>query len=100
MRFLRFLVVLLGVTCSAVSSAAADERVVILREGVSAELLDGTFTLKLLKIRGYNIDVRINDEKQKLKRGQTISPDGDCYVTFRKVSPETRIARFATNCER
>ena len=87
---------------SAVSVSAqsgADQRVVILREGATLTLLDQTFSMKLLKIRGYSIDVRLDGVRKTLKKGQTFSPnDGGCSVTFRKISPETRIARFLTDC--
>lgn len=86
-----------GQTLAADSTAA--ERVVILRERASVELLDGAFSLELRKIRGYTIDVRIDGKKRKLKRGETFEPEnGGCSITFLKVSPETRIARFLTDC--
>lgn len=81
------------------AGSTAAERVVILRERTSVELLDGALSLELRKIRGYTIDVRIDGKKRKLKRGETFSPDGGvCSVRFLKVSPETRIARFLTDC--
>ena len=71
----------------------------ILRERASVELLDGALSLELMKIRGYTIDVRIDGQKRKLKRGESFGPaSGACSVTFQKVSPETRIARFLTDC--
>ncbi len=92
-----FLACLNSQTLAAGSTAA--ERVVILRERASVDLLDGALTLELKKIRGYTIDVRIDGKNRKLKRGETFSPDsGVCSVTFLKVSPETRIARFLTDC--
>lgn len=82
-------------------AALADpaQRVVVLREGATLSLLAEPIALKLLKIRGYSIDVRMNGMRQTLKKGQTVSLDGGtCSVTFRKISPETRIARFLTDC--
>lgn len=99
---LKLLLAVLGVAIAAPVPAAQPEpgqRVLILRERASLQLLEGAFTLELVKIRGYTIDVRIAGEKQKLKRGESFSPeDGECSVTFQKISPETRIARFLTDC--
>ncbi len=79
-----------------------DQRVVILRERAAIELHNqhnGALTLELLKIRGYRIDVRIDGKKRTLKRGESFSSvGGECSVTFQKVSPETPIARFLTDC--
>lgn len=94
---LLFLAISLAMLAPAMSDT--DQRVVILRERTSVQLLDGTFSLELLKIRGYMIDVRIQGEKRKLKQGESFSPEsGECTVTFQKVSPETPIARFRTDC--
>ncbi|MEM7212531.1 MAG: hypothetical protein AAF479_11665 [Pseudomonadota bacterium] len=85
------------VPVSAQSDAA--QRVVVLREGATLTLLDQAFAMKLLKIRGYSVDVRIDGARRTLKKGDTFSPnDGGCFITFRKISPETRIARFGTDC--
>lgn len=82
-----------------VSEAHADDRILVVRERAEASLLGGDFTFKLLKIRGYSVDVRISGEKRMLKFGQAFSPpDTDCSITFDEISPETRIARFVTDC--
>lgn len=100
--FLKIAIAVLGVAIAAPAPAAQPEpgqRVLILRERTSLQLLEGAFTLELVKIRGYTIDVRIAGQKQKLKRGESFSPaNGGCSVTFQKISPETRIARFLTDC--
>ena len=76
-------------------------RTIVLRERATASLLDGAFTFELLKIRGYSVDVRIHGKRRLLKIGQSFSPAGSaCSVTFKKISPETRIARFVTDCSR
>lgn len=77
------------------------ERTLVVRERHSADLLNGAFTFTVLKIRGYSIDVRIDGERRKLKIGRSFQPaGGDCTVLFEEISPETRIARFLTNCAR
>ena len=86
-------------THAAAAYTDTEQRIVILREQATLQLLDGDFTIQLVKIRGYTVDVRIGGEKRTLKRGQTFGPDnGACSVTFVKISPETRIARFLTDC--
>ena len=93
-----FAVVLPGIH-TATAASADEQRVMILRERASVELLDGALSLELMKIRGYTIDVRIDGQKRKLKRGETFEPrNGVCSVTFQKISPEARIARFLTDC--
>ena len=79
--------------------ANPDMRTLVVRERNAATLLDGTFTFRVLKLRGYSIDVRLPDGKRVMKMGQSFAPDGaDCSVIFKKISPETRIARFLTDC--
>lgn len=91
--------VMAAVSAPAFATPDTGQRVVTLREQASVELLDGGFSLELLKIRGYMINVRVNGHKRKLKRGDSVSPQGaECTVTFQKISPETRIARFLTDC--
>ncbi|MEM7270782.1 MAG: hypothetical protein AAF401_16215 [Pseudomonadota bacterium] len=81
------------------ASVQAAERTLPIRERSEASLLDGAVTLKVVKLKGYYVDIRMNDEKQTLKIGQTVSPPGsDCRITFVKISPETPIARFSTDC--
>ena len=74
-------------------------RVLPVRERATASLQDGALIFKLLKIRGYSIDIRVFGEKRRLNLGQSIMPeDGSCTVVFEEISPETRIARFRTDC--
>lgn len=98
-KLLAVLFAISTMTHAAAAYADTEQRVVILRERATLQLLDGAFTIQLLKIRGYTVDVRLDGEKRTLKRGQTFGPDnGACSVTFQKISPETRIARFLTDC--
>jgi hypothetical protein len=79
--------------------AVAGERPLVVREGAAAQFSDGIAPFTVLKIRGYSIDVRMSGERRALKLGQSFSPEGaDCTVVFKKISPETRIARFVTDC--
>lgn len=90
-----------ALVCSAAVSPApaSDERVLIVRERAAALLQDGSFRFELLKIRGYFIDIRVDGERRRLKLGDTFGPhDAGCAVHFDEISPETRIARFKTNC--
>jgi hypothetical protein len=90
-------ILLLAVVAPTVSGA--EQRTVILRERATVDLLQGTFPMELIKIRGYLIDVKLDGKKRRLKRGEAFSPSGgNCSVVFHKVSPETRIARFLTDC--
>ena len=74
-------------------------RTLVVRERNSATLMDGAFAFTVLKIRGYSIDIRIAGERRTLKIGQSFQPaGGDCSVLFEENSPETRIARFLTDC--
>lgn len=92
--------ILAGVCAGAVAGAAAEGRVLPVRERATAPLLDESFTFKVIKLQGYSVDVRINGEKRRLKLGEAFSPPGaDCLVTFEEISPETRIARFRTDCD-
>lgn len=86
---------------SATVPAFADpnSRTLVLRERVTATLLDGDFAFKLLKIRGYTVDVRIDGERRNLKIGEQFrAGDADCSVVFEEVLPETRIVHFQTDC--
>lgn len=75
------------------------QRTIVVRERATASFLNDTFTFKVLKIRGYTIDVKISGKKQALKIGQSISPiSAECSVTFKDIAIETRIARFTTDC--
>ena len=98
-KLLPVLLAISTMTHAAAAYADTEQRVVILRERATLQLLDGDFAIQLVKIRGYTVDVRIDGEKRTLKRGQTFGPaNGACSVTFVKISPETRIARFLTDC--
>ena len=100
MKLIRLLAPLAIVTGSTGVIASDDLRTLVVRERATASLLDGAFSFKLLKIRGYSVDVRINGDRRLLKIGQSFSPDqADCTVVFTKISPETRIARFKTDCD-
>ena len=97
MRYLP--VILLAILAALPLRATAEERTLVVRERNTANLLDGAFSFRVLKLRGYSIDIRVGDERRVLKIGQAFSaPNGACTVTFRKISPETRIARFRTDC--
>ena len=94
---------LIAIALLVVSGAApnADEamRTLVVRERATASLLDDSFTFRVMKLRGYSIDIMLRGEKLTLKLGDAFSPDhGACTVVFRKISPETRIARFQTDC--
>jgi len=82
--------------------AAADpnQRTIVLRERASTTLLYGSFSFKLMKMRGYSIDIKIADApKRTLKLGQSFTPPkSTCSITFEENSPETRLARFKTDC--
>lgn len=91
----------LGLLAAVPDAAQAEtgQRTLVVRERAVGSLLDGAFTFKVLKLRGYSVDVRIDGEKRLLKKGQSFAlPDAGCSVTFKKISPETRIARFLTDC--
>jgi hypothetical protein len=71
----------------------------VVRERAVTSLLDGTFTFKVLRIKGYSIEIGISGTNQVLKIGQSFSPpSADCTVVFAEIATETRIARFTTNC--
>lgn len=88
-------------TFGPVPDARADEglRVLPVRERAEAVFANPALTFRLLKIRGYSVDVRMGGERRKLKLGQSFAPDdAGCTLIFEEISPETRIARFATDC--
>ena len=96
-----FLAVIFGFLVAQPSITLADtqQRTIVVRERGTASLLNATFTFKVLKIKGYTIDVKVAGKKQVLKIGQSISPtSAECSVTFEEIATETRIARFTTNC--
>jgi len=79
--------------------AAEGGRILIVRERATASLLDDSFTFRVMKLRGYYIDIFLSGEKRTLKLGDSFGPeDASCVVTFKKISPETKIARFTTTC--
>ncbi|MEO1494131.1 MAG: hypothetical protein AAFV19_18415 [Pseudomonadota bacterium] len=85
---------------TALANDRQDTRVLVVRERHTASLLDGAFAFKVLKIRGYSIDIRAEGARTVLRLGQSLSPkDASCIVTFEEISPETRIARFVTDCQ-
>lgn len=91
--------VLASVSSPMTAMAGNVERTLVVREGRSASLLGGDFSIEVLKIRGYSIVVRIDGERRVLKLGQSVASVGaSCSVRFKKISPETRIARFLTDC--
>ncbi|MEM1164312.1 MAG: hypothetical protein AAGJ28_25580 [Pseudomonadota bacterium] len=83
-----------------VPASNTDQRVLVVREKAEASLMDGAFSFRLLKIKGYSVDIRVTGEKRRtLKIGQSFGPaSDDCRIVFKKISPETRIARFLTDC--
>jgi hypothetical protein len=82
-----------------ITDAEIKHRTIVVRERNSAELLDGAFVFKVLKLRGYTIEVKFLGQKQSLKIGESLSsPNGDCNVTFDEIATETRLARFSTDC--
>ncbi|MEM7400183.1 MAG: hypothetical protein AAF354_14845 [Pseudomonadota bacterium] len=92
---------IIAVILIALSAApsVAEDRTIVLRERAVASVLDGAFTFKLMKIMGYTIRVKIAGENRIVKIGQPLTPDGAaCSVVFEEISPETRIARFNTDC--
>jgi len=99
----RTLPIVFAVAIAAAAPGLADDgtdaRVLVVRERHTASLMDAAFNFKVLKLRGYSIDVRIEGERRVLRLGQSFGPsDGTCKVTFEEISPETRIARFLTTC--
>lgn len=81
------------------SYAEGETRVLVVRERAEASLLEGGFTFRLLKIRGYSIDIAVDGARRVLKLGEGFSPAGAaCSIVFEEISPETRLARFATDC--
>jgi hypothetical protein len=93
------LLVVLFLADPSFSHADAEQRTIVVRERATASLLNGTFLFKVLKIRGYSIEVKIFGEKRVLKIGQSIAPkSAECSVVFNEIAIETRIARFSTNC--
>lgn len=79
--------------------ADTQHRTVVVREQAVATLLGGDLTFTLLKISGYTVDIRVDGARRTLKLGDAIHPDGAaCSVIFEEISPETRIARFVTDC--
>ena len=52
-----------------------------------------------MKLKGYFVDIMLAGERRRLKLGDSFGPpDGSCTVIFHEISPETRIARFFTDC--
>ncbi len=98
-----FRLFLSGLTCLAAAPipVAADEghRILVVRERATASLINDTFTFRVMKLKGYSVDIMLAGKKRTLKLGDGFGPaDSACAVIFEEVSPETRIARFKTNC--
>ena len=91
---------LLVIATGAVSYASDDGfRTLVVRERATATLIDETFDFRVMKLKGYSIDIMLAGQKRKLKLGESFGPkDQSCTVIFEEISPETRIARFQTNC--
>lgn len=74
-------------------------RTLVVREKATASLIDDSFSFRVMKLKGYSIDIMLAGGKRKLKLGDSFGPkDGACTVVFEEISPETRIARFQTDC--
>lgn len=92
---------LLGLLIAGPTALCAEEnhRTIIVRERAVASLLDGGYQFKLLKIKGYSVEIKAAGEKLVLQVGQSFSPlDAECQVVFEEIATETRIARFRTDC--
>ena len=95
----RAIVIVFLIAASSLAHASTEYRTVVVRERGIASLLNGAFVFKLLKIKGYSIEVRALGRKRVLKIGQSFSPkEEDCSIIFEEIATETRIARFKTNC--
>lgn len=91
----------LMVVSSGAATSASDEgfRTLVVRERTTAALIDDTFSFRVMKLKGYSVDIMLAGKKRKLKLGESFGPaDASCIVTFEEISPETRIARFRTDC--
>ena len=74
-------------------------RTLVVREKTTASLAGDRFSFKVVKLKGYSVDIRTADGKRTLKLGDSFGPaDASCTVKFEEISPETRIARFKTDC--
>lgn len=85
----------------AAPSAIADDRfrTLVVRERATASLADDTITFRVMKLKGYSVDIMLEGKKRTLKLGESFGPeDAACQVIFEEISPETRIARFLTDC--
>lgn len=79
--------------------ASDSDRTLVVRERATASLIDDSFTFRVMKLKGYFVDIMLAGERRRLKLGDSFGPpDGRCTVTFHEISPETRIARFFTDC--
>ena len=95
-----FLSGLMAVASGAVTSASDEGfRTLVVRERATATLIDDTFSFRVMKLKGYSVDIMLAGKKRTLKLSESFGPaDASCIVTFEEISPETRIARFQTNC--
>lgn len=101
MPFLRFFILASTLLSLAEGANAANDglRTLVVRERATAELMDNSFAFRVMKLRGYSIDIMLRGERRKLNLGDHFGPaDGSCMIKFEEISPETRIARFKTDC--
>lgn len=97
----RFLISGLIIAAYAASALATEDgfRTIVVREKTSALLINDSFTFRVIKLKGYSIDIKLAGERRTLKLGESFGPaDASCVVRFEEISPETRIARFLTDC--
>lgn len=83
------------------TAIASDDgfRTLVVRERASATLINDSFSFRVMKLKGYSIDIMLAGEKRKLNLGESFGPaNASCTVRFEEISPETRIARFQTDC--
>ncbi len=92
--------VLMVIAVNSAAEAAEDGfRTLVVRERATATLAENTLSFRVMKLRGYSIDIMLAGVKQSLKLGDSFaSADAACTVVFHEISPETRIARFRTDC--
>ena len=80
-------------------AAEGEFRTMVVRERATATLAENALAFRVMKLRGYSIDIMLAGEKRTLKLGEAFGPAGAaCTVIFHEISPETRIARFRTDC--
>lgn len=86
-------------TGGALLAAEDGFRTLVVRERATVTLSEDALTFRVMKLRGYSIDIMLAGAKRTLKLGEGFGPADDaCRVIFHEISPETRIARFRTDC--